>query len=185
MSATEELKHEHRVIERMLSVLEKAAEKVEQGGELPPDFFNRAVDFIRNFADRCHHGKEEENLFPEMEKKGIGRETGPLGVMLLEHEKGRAFVRGMAEAGERYAKGDKSALPEAIENARGYAQLLWQHIDKEDNILYNMADMVLTPQDQLALTERFEAVEQERIGSGKHEQYVAMVEKMAQEVGLP
>ena len=102
MSATEALmKHKHRVIERMLAVLEAADAKVEAGEELPKRFFSRMTDFIRNFADRCHHGKEEDNLFPAMEKRGIPRQAGPIAVMLTEHDWGRAYVRGMDKAGQR------------------------------------------------------------------------------------
>ena len=124
MSATEELKHEHRVIERMLAILEAAAVRVDTGQELPTEFFPKLVDFIRNFADRCHHGKEEDNLFPAMEKRGIPRQAGPIGVMLIEHEQGRAYVRGIDEAGKRFVSGDKTALKAASDNARAYAELL-------------------------------------------------------------
>ncbi|MFH1647995.1 MAG: hemerythrin domain-containing protein [Chloroflexota bacterium] len=184
MSATEELKQEHRIIERMLAVLEAAAARVDAGRELPADFFPRAVDFIRNFADRCHHGKEEDNLFPTLEKLGIPGESGPIGVMLAEHEQGRALVRGMEEDGRRYAKGEKKALNAAAKNARDYAQLLRQHIDKEDNILYEMADRMLSPANQMALIDKFEEVELERIGAGKHKEYLKLVEDLEREMGL-
>ncbi|MEW6034778.1 MAG: hemerythrin domain-containing protein [Chloroflexota bacterium] len=184
MSATEELKHEHQIIKRMLAVLDTAAARAEGGQALPPDFFSRAVDFIRNFADRCHHGKEEDNLYPAMERRGIPREGGPIGVMLVEHEQGRAYVKGMQEAGQRLAKGDRAALKEATGNARGYSRLLNQHIDKEDNILYAMADQVLSTTDQQELMAKFEEVERERIGPGKHHEYVKLVEDLERELGL-
>jgi hemerythrin-like domain-containing protein len=184
MSATEALKREHRVIERMLSILEASAAKVDAGEELPKRFFPRVADFIRNFADRCHHGKEEDNLFPAMEKRGIPRQAGPIAVMLTEHDQGRAYVREMDEAGQQFASGDKTALRVALDNARGYAKLLRQHIDKEDNILYQMADRVLTTADQQELLSKFEEVERERIGAGKHEEYVKLVEDLEREMGL-
>ncbi|MFC1861077.1 hemerythrin domain-containing protein [Chloroflexota bacterium] len=128
MSVTEELKQEHRIIERMLATLNAAAARVDKGQELPPEFFAKAVDFIRNFADRCHHGKEEDNLFPVLERHGISRQGGPIGVMLMEHDRGRAYVRGMDEAAQRLAVGDRAALEAALDNACGYAELLRQHI---------------------------------------------------------
>jgi hemerythrin-like domain-containing protein len=182
MSATEELKHEHRTIERMLAILEASAARVDMGQELPTEFFPKVVDFIRNFADRCHHGKEEDNLFPAMEKRGIPRQTGPIGVMLIEHDQGREYVRGMDEAGKRFASGDKISLKAALDNALGYAELLRQHIDKEENILYQMADQVLTTTDQGELLSRFQEVERERIGAGKHEEYVRLVEDLEREM---
>lgn len=90
----------------------------------------------------------------------------------------------MDEAGQRFASGDKAALKAALENALGYAELLRQHIDKEDNILYHMADQVLTPADQQELLSKFEEVEQQRIGAGKHEEYVKLVEDLERELGL-
>jgi len=117
-----------------------------------------------------------------MEKRGIPRQAGPIGVMLTEHDQGRAYVRGMDEAGKRFASGDKTSLKAALDNARGYAELLRQHIDKEDNILYQMADQVLTTTDQEELLSRFEEVERERIGAGKHEEYVKLVEDLEREM---
>jgi hemerythrin-like domain-containing protein len=67
-----------------------------------PDLFRQGVDFVRNFADRCHHAKEEENLFPRMEARGVPRDGGPIGVMLFEHEEGRAYVRAIAGAIDDY-----------------------------------------------------------------------------------
>lgn len=184
MSATEELKQEHRVIERMLAVLNAAAARADRGQALPPDFFPKALDFIRNFADKNHHGKEEDNLFPAIEKHGIPRQGGPLGVMLAEHDQGRAYVRGLDDAGQRLAKGDGAALKDAAKNARGYADLLSQHINKEDNILYVMADRVLTAAEQQDLVKKFEQVERERIGAGKRLEYVKLLEDLERELGI-
>ena len=136
LAATETLKEEHRLIERLLRVLAQAASKVERGEEVSPTDFARALDFIRNFADRCHHGKEEDCLFPALEAHGLPRHAGPVGVMLAEHEEGRGYVRGLAQALEQWQKGDKSASRAVAKNARGYAALLANHIPKEDNILY-------------------------------------------------
>lgn len=184
MSATEELKQEHGIIKRMLALLNAAAARVDKGQELPPEFFTKAVDFIRNFADKCHHGKEEDNLFPVLERHGISRQAGPIGVMLIEHDQGRAYVRGMDEAVQRLAVGDTAALKAALDNARRYAELLKQHIDKEDNILYVMADQVLSTVEQKDLLEKFEEVERERIGEGKHQEYLQLVANLEREMGL-
>src|SRR3972149_9067192 len=105
MFSTENLQQEHRVIERVLHSLETAAKKLEEGKSVSPDTFDKFVDFIRNFADSCHHGKEEENLFPVLEKFGVPKE-GPIGVMLLEHDQGRSFVKGLSEAVGKYAGGE-------------------------------------------------------------------------------
>jgi hemerythrin-like domain-containing protein len=184
MLATEELKQEHRVIERMLTVIQVAADKEKAGYDLPPEFFSRVVDFVRNFADRCHHGKEEDNLFRAMEKHGIPGQDGPIGVMLVEHDRGRAYIREVDEASKRLASGDISAVKTAVKNAVGYADLLRDHIYKEDNILYNMADQVLSSAEQAELVRKFEEVEMERLGPGKHDEYIKLVENMEDEIGI-
>jgi hemerythrin-like domain-containing protein len=182
MQPTETLKHEHRVIERVLAVLDRACDKLARNEPVDPAVFTGAVDFIRNFADRCHHAKEEDNLFRRMGERGFPVSDGPIAVMLAEHEEGRRFVRGLAEAAERYAKGDTSAARDIVPNARGYSQLLSQHIQKEDNILYMMADNTFTPADQRDLEERFERLEQEIVGPGGHERYVALVAELERKV---
>lgn len=184
MKPTEMLKEEHQVILRMLKILEKASDNLDEGKEVPAEVFKKAVDFIRNFADRCHCGKEENTLFPMMEKFGIPKEGGPIGVMLHEHTLGRNFVKGMAEATEKYEKGDKSSIKDLIENARGYAGLLAPHINKEDSILYPMADKFIPEKEQKVLEEKFEKVEKEIMGEGKHHQYLHLVEELERIVGV-
>jgi hemerythrin-like domain-containing protein len=105
-----------------------------------------------------------------MEQAGIPREGGPLGVMLTEHGFGREFVKGMSESAEKLKQGDRSAAAKFIENADGYVKLLSQHIDKEDNVLYPMADKLLSAKKQEELVVAFEKVEEERMGPGKHEE---------------
>ena len=178
MEATEVLVEEHRAIKRVLTVLRQAARDISDGKQHSPEVFEQAVDFIRNFADRCHHLKEENILFKEMEKKGIPAQGGPIGVMLLEHEKGRALARGMAEAIPGYAHGVAQARQALADQARGYANLLAQHIDKEDNILYPMANQRLTEKDQASLLARFEQMENEEMGPGVHEHYHELIAKL-------
>lgn len=178
------LKEEHEVIERMLRILNVASDKLERGEEVSPEIFKKSIDFIRTFADRCHHGKEEECLFPMVEARGIPRQGGPTGVMLTEHDQGRGFVRSFAEAVEKYEKGDKSAKQAIIQNARGYASLLSQHIPKENDILYPLADRMLGPSEQKELLEKFEKIENERIGAGKHHEFLHLVMDLEKELNI-
>ena len=113
-----------------------------------------------------------------MVKAGIPNEGGPIGVMLGEHEVGRAFVRGLAQGIEELEKGQPQACDHIATNARGYVALLRQHIDKEDNILYMMADMHLTPAEQKRLLVEFERVEEERVGHGKHEEFHQLLHRL-------
>jgi len=184
MSATNELRTEHRAIERMLAVLEEASNRLEHGQRVRPEVFRQAVDFVRNFADRCHHAKEEENLFPRMEARGVPRQGGPIGVMLFEHEEGRAYVGAIAEAIDAYEADGQSVAPTIAENARGYVDLLRQHIMKEENVLFPMADRVLSAADQAELDRRFEQIETERMGPGVHERYHRLLDELEREMGL-
>lgn len=184
MNPTEILKSEHRVIERVLKVLETATEKLATGGAVSPALLGKALDFIRNFADKCHHAKEEDVLFVALEEHGMPRRGGPVAMMLMEHDEGREFVKGLTEATQRYGAGDKTAVAEIISNARGYAQLLSQHIWKEDNILYAMADEIVPAEAQQGILDRFETVERERMGEGVHQRYHNLVREMEAEVGI-
>lgn len=164
MKATEQLKEEHREIKSMLKILETICEIIKKEGYIPREYLERVVKFLKVFADKCHHGKEEEILFPAMEEAGIPKEGGPIAVMLAEHDTGRGYVKAMDEA---IPRGD---LGKFVENAEKYIQLLKQHIDKEDNVLYWMADIHLSENKQNELLEEFERMERERIGAGKHEE---------------
>jgi len=180
----EVLMDEHRLIERMLKVITTASNRLNSGKEVDMSVFERAVDFIRTFADRCHHRKEEDTLFPTFERRGIPRYGGPIGVMLQEHEMGRRYVRGMVEALEKYKAGDRSQGKVIAENALSYVGLLAQHIPKEENILYPMGDRFITDEDRRRLLERFEEIERKEIGEGVHEHYHHLVEELEGEVGV-
>jgi len=178
MQSTETLKAEHRGIERMLNVLSKVSDRLEAGESVNGADLEQMVEFFQVFADRCHHGKEEDLLFVALEAQGIPRQGGPIGVMLYEHTMGRRYVQGMAQAAVDYRAGDYSAGPRFAENARGYVALLREHIQKEDNVLYPIADARLGPEEDRALVEGFERVESERIGEGRHEEFHQLMDRL-------
>ena len=181
MQATDMLSEEHRVIERVLNSLERAARRLQEGQPVRPSFFLEAADFIKEFADGCHHRKEEGVLFEAMERAGVPRDGGPIGVMLIEHDQGRAHTRAMREAAQRLAVGDEAARDEVAGNALAYVALLRQHIPKEDNILYPMAEMAIPPARHAQLLDDFEHVEHEETGQGVHEKYLALAESLERE----
>lgn len=181
-SATAILRKEHDAILRMLDATDKVAEQLENKKRVAAETLNGLLEFFRTFADRCHHGKEEDLLFPLLEKKGVAREGGPIGVMLTEHDQGRAFVRQMVEAVEPYQGGDAEAGKRWSEAARGYVNLLHQHIDKENNVLFMMAESVLTDDEQTELAAAFEKAELEKMGAGTHERLHAQMEKLLTEI---
>ncbi len=184
MKATEELMAEHRGIERMLAIIETAARRLESGEAVRPGLFREAVDFLSNFADRCHHNKEEENLFPRLEEKGIPREGGPIGVMLHEHGEGRQYISNIGRAAEAYVDGNHLATETLVENVHAYVELLRGHVWKEENILFPAADSALNEDEDRELVERFENVETDIMGPGVHERYHELLDALEEEMGL-
>ncbi|UCG38213.1 MAG: hemerythrin domain-containing protein [bacterium] len=134
---------EHKLILRMVSLVERNSDLTEQGLFSDWQFFLDAVDFIRHYADRFHHAKEEDTLFTALVANGMPEKSSPVAAMHMAHDQGRAFVRGMEEAATRALAGETGQEAEIIRNARGYAALLRDHIDKEDNILYPLAERTL------------------------------------------
>jgi hemerythrin-like domain-containing protein len=157
------LTQEHEAILRGLTALEKLGWRLESGQPVDREALTWLIGFFRIFADRCHHGKEEQHLFPALERHGVPKEGGPLGVMREEHEEGRALVRAMAE-------GDDRQTAAAI---RGYVALLRAHIDKENSVLFPLAEQILPDDEQRALGHAFEAVEQEVAGPDVHARLLA------------
>ena len=181
MKATEILMDEHRVIVRVLASLENMANRAAQNESVRPGFFLDAAEFIKNFADGCHHKKEEGVLFVAMNAAGMPNQGSPIGVMLAEHEQGRLFTRSMLAAAEKWESGDLTGRPDVIRNALGYSSLLRQHIQKEDNILFPMADRVIPLEKQAQVEADFERIEHEETGQGIHEKYLALAEVLERE----
>ncbi len=184
MKATRDLKEEHGGIKVMLAILGKICDRIEAGKDVDPKHVGEILEFLMVFVDKCHHAKEEDHLFPAMEKAGVPREGGPVGMMLLEHQAGRDFIRGMARAAEGLAKGDRAAAKQFAANARSYTALLLEHIDKEDNVLYPMAERRLPADADGALTAAFERVEEERVGHGRHEEFHRMMDRLKSVYGV-
>ncbi|ADJ26766.1 Hemerythrin HHE cation binding domain protein [Dehalogenimonas lykanthroporepellens BL-DC-9] len=180
MKATDQLKEEHRAIEELLATLGRMTPKLATEEAVASEDLNAVVDFIRIFADRCHHGKEESLLFPAMEEAGVPRENGPVGVLLAEHQQGREFVSRLAEGISAYVAGDRTAAEIIRVSAEGYAALLTQHIQKEDNVLFPMAEQALPPARQQRLLEEFEELEERVIGLGKHQELHRTLERLAE-----
>lgn len=172
--ASDILKHEHEAILLSLSMLEEICRRLEQGESIPVSDITGIINFLKLFADQCHHGKEEGILFPALEEAGIPRLNGPVGVMLDEHDSGRIFIRNM----------DSSITDTGIEkekfirSATDYISLLRAHIAKENNVLFPMGDMRLRPEKQAELIELFKKFEEETTGAEKHGEFHRMLEAM-------
>jgi hemerythrin-like domain-containing protein len=181
-SATAILRKEHDAILRMLEATDEVARRIGRGERVKPETLSEILEFFRLFADRCHHGKEEDLLFPLLEKKGILREAGPIGVMLFEHEEGRALMRQMELSADAHARGVPAAAGHWASAAQSYVALLSGHIAKENNVLFPMAERLLSDAEQQILAEAFERIEEEKMGVGTHQRLHARMECLLTEI---
>ena len=179
MKPTDQLKKEHEAILRLLRVLEKICTRVEAGQEAEVAHLDQILEFLRVFADRCHHGKEERFLFPALEAAGMPKAGGPIGVMLQEHDAGRKYVQALSEASAAYAQGDLKAGDALVTAARAYATHLRQHIEKENTVLFPMADLMLSEAKQNSILDDFDRMEDEVIGQGKHEAFHCLLDRLS------
>ncbi|MDD2557516.1 MAG: hemerythrin domain-containing protein [Desulfuromonas sp.] len=140
---TQVLVEEHQLILRMLALLEGNVLRAERADFRDWDFFAAGIDFIRNFADQFHHAKEEDVLFTALVRNGMPEKRSPIEAMHIEHEQGRAHVRAMETALADIQAGETGQISTLARHARGYTELLRQHIEKEDTILYPLAERVL------------------------------------------
>lgn len=169
--ASEDLRNEYEGILFGLNILDQMVMQLDSGKDVAKDDYVQMVDFLRLFADKCHHGKEEGLFFPALEKVGIPKENGPIGQMLIEHEQGRMYIKEMTEAlaGEAL---DNRAFSTAAEH---YANLLRSHIQKENMVLFAMGDQLLAPELQNKLLQEFEHFEETVMGPGIHDQLHTML----------
>lgn len=171
-TATQNLEDDHVHIIRLTEVMEQLTYEAEPEVE----HLESIVEIIRNFADGIHHAKEEDIFFPFLAQRGFSSSQGSVAVMLHDHVTGRNFVKGMAENIALYKQGDKNALEKIYQNMRGYAGLLKSHISKENNILFRMADSVLSEEDHAHLLAKFGNSEKADQPSGN---YVKMIDNLA------
>ena len=173
MSVIEELKAEHEAVLLTIRILDQITDKLEAGQAIDVRHLDQILEFLQVFVDKCHHGKEEKVLFPAMEEAGIPREGGPIGVMLQEHEQGRSFVQGFRSGVEDYRVGKDNAIAKITENVQNYGRLLTAHIDKENNVLYVMAERILSADKMAEISKSFTRIEEIEIGPNKHEEFHA------------
>lgn len=163
--ASEDLMNEHEGVLFGLNILEKMAAEVKQAYRIDVKDIKELINFFQVFADKCHHGKEENILFPAMEAAGIPNEGGPIGQMLAEHTMGRQYIADMQDSvSNRNQDADRFS-----DAATGYIVLMRPHINKENMVLFPMGDKALKTNEHAHLIRQFETYEKEVIGSGIHE----------------
>lgn len=156
MLVTENLMKEHQLILKYIDLMERYVEFTlkHPGTSVLLDKASDFIEFIHEFADRFHHAKEEDILFRYLEVPGVLTHCNPVPQMLMEHGKGREYVHNMEQALQT------NALNMLVSNAAQYAQLLKEHIYKEDNILYPMGENGLSDQAKTALLKEYAETEQ-------------------------
>lgn len=162
-TATGVLRDEHRIILDVVGVLERVLDGADQSHSPDGAAIADCLTFFRLFTDACHHSQEEDVLFEELVERGLSRTEGPIAVMLLEHEQGRAFVRAMTTAFDAASGGRSSDWTDFERSARDYIALIRGHIMKEDGILFEMADGLISGRACRAMCERYHPACLERL----------------------
>jgi len=173
MQARGPLMIEHRLIERMLSSIKNILSKIESKQKIDPVFIDTAVDFIQMYADRTHHGKEEDILFRELKKKSMSNEDRQVMAELTrDHAFGRQTTRALIEANNRYRNGDKAALADIFEKLQTLVEFYPKHIEKEDKVFFPSSRAYFTEEEDQALLAEFLEFDQKMI----HEKYISVAE---------
>lgn len=136
--STASLRKDHDLIQIVVRAIESTTEMLRDGKQIPESILTQVIDFSLNFTDICHHSKEEDSLFPSLEKAGMPTTMGPIAMMLMEHQRSREIAKDMNKHSKEYIKtGDADNL---IKTMQQYTQHITEHLWKENNRLFMMAD---------------------------------------------
>jgi hemerythrin-like domain-containing protein len=179
-TATKNLEDDHVHILKLIDVMDK----ISASNDPDTTHIENVVDIIKNFADGIHHAKEEKLLFPLLAQRGFSLSQGPVAVMLNEHLQGRNFVKGIVDNIALYKIGNTGVLNAIYYNMNGYGELLRNHISKENNILFRMADRALSESDNKNLLIGFKEAEENNAGPFNHDEYLKQIDKLTLLYGL-
>jgi hemerythrin-like domain-containing protein len=165
---------EHRLIQQMLNVIERTLERVEQTQSIDPYFVDTAVDFIRVYADRTHHGKEEDILFRDLRKKHLsGEDRQVMEELIEEHIFSRSTTKALVEANMRYRRGNEAALVEVRLHLKTLVDFYPKHIRKEDDVFFPASRAYFSDEEDQAMLAEFWEFDRKMI----HEKYKAVVKE--------
>lgn len=172
---------EHQHILRMLAVVRKAGLRIMDGQAIDYEDFDKIIDFIHNYSDVHHHGKEEKLLFNEMVEHlgALGNKLITHG-MLVEHDMGRLYIQELILALDRVKHGDEESRIDVIANAISYTHHLKRHIDKEDQVVYTFAKKHLTEDILKKVNDNTISFEEAARVKGIQEHYISMLEDLEQ-----
>lgn len=175
MQARGPLMIEHRLIERMISQIKNALAQIESTQKVDPLLVDTAVDFIRMYADRTHHGKEEDILFRDLSKRPLSAEDQRvMDELIQEHVFGRQTTKALVEANTLYRNGDASALADIADKLRTLVEFYPKHIEKEDKVFFPASRAYFTDEEDQAMLAEFWEFDREMI----HEKYKSVVEEL-------
>lgn len=178
MQARGPLMIEHRLIERMLKAIQDILKRIEETQAIDPVRVDTVVDFIRTYADRTHHGKEEEILFEAMKEKPLSEEDRRfMNELIEEHVFGRRTTKALVDANTRYRNGDEAALSEIVEKLQTLIEFYPTHIEKEDKVFFPASRGYFTEEEDQAMLARFREFDGKMI----HEKYENVVKELTSE----
>lgn len=179
MNCIELMVEEHKNIKRLLGVVRKYCLRILNGEEVQYEEFFKIIDFVRNYADKHHHGKEETMLFNRMtEELGPAAEKLVRLGMNVEHDLGRLHIQELEAAINRVLQGDSESKLDVIANAISYTHLLNRHIDKEDGVVYKYAQNNLSKETLDRLDRECAVFEQKAVAENIQERYLALLKEL-------
>lgn len=168
---------EHRLIEKMLTLIGAEAKRIRGGKTIDPLFIDAAVDFIRIYADRTHHGKEEDILFKELEKRKLSeQDTRAMEELVEEHRQARQKVKGLVEAKERFLSGDQGAVGDVLSAMEWLTEFYPRHIRKEDKDFFPRTESYFSGKELEEMLAAFKDFDGKMI----HEKYETLVKTLTQ-----
>ena len=171
---------EHRLIEKMIGMMSEELERMKREKTVRPSLIDTMVDFIRTYADRCHHGKEEDILFRELAKKDLKAEHAEtMNELIEEHKWGRATTKRLVEASRAYEAGDREAVATVARCLEELAAFYPKHIEKEDKRFFKPVMDYFTQEERDAMLEEGFDFDRNLI----HEKYRKMVEQTGELFG--
>ena len=170
---------EHRLIEQIVPLMQKEIRDIQSTRRADVVFIEQAVDFFRTYTDRTHHGKEEEILFRELEKKPLSPEHDRiLKELMKEHVYARDNVKGLVQSGQHYNEGNVEALGAIVTHFNNLIALYPGHIEKEDKFFFFPVMDYFTPEEQNKMLAEFYEFDRKMI----HEKYQGIMERLGANV---
>ena len=182
MSAVDVLLAEHRMIARMVSIIEAVAARLDAGHDVPTRLLTDIMDFSEHFTSNCHHAKEEHHLFPMLAEHGMSLDSSPIAALREQHEANHAYLREMHDGLTRIRAGDPHARKAFAASARDYGRLIREHMRIEDHYFQDVASL-LSPEEEATLATRMAAIDQACARAGTRGRYEQMLDDCEELIG--